>query len=103
MGKKNDAVAIHQKVTSGLIIVVFAVALNFFALAQEPDVKPQRRQRKDVPQGQALQRKGLVRDTLGIGEHDEGPAVILLIGSQSFRIGKGDDDDSDTTPLELIL
>jgi hypothetical protein len=29
--------------------------------------------------------------------------MIRLIGSQSLRIGKGDDDDPDTAPLELIF
>jgi hypothetical protein len=45
----------------------------------------------------------LICNPLGIGEHGEGPAMMLLIWRQPVGLGKRNDDDPDTAPIELIL
>lgn len=50
---------------------------------------------------QPLQSEGLISLAPRIGEHDEGPAMVLLVVHQLGRFGEGHHCDGNAAPFEL--
>ena len=84
----DPPVAVNQKVTAGLIIVIPPVVLYLSTLEQEHEILSECRRREQTVPGQPMEVEGSVGTAIRISQYHERPAVMLLVEGYPFGLGK---------------
>ena len=96
-------VAVNQKVTAGLIIVILPVVLYLSTLEQEHEILSECRRREQTVPGQPMEVEGPVGTAIRISQYYERPPMMPLVRDKTFGRGKRHHYNGNTPLSEFFL